>query len=188
MRLRPFVLIGFSVLALGACASKRAAVGQDIEKGRDVAMEESKSGFEDALLAPATDLNLRREEIPEILEELESPYVPVRPRRCSSIAREVKALTEVLGPDQDELEAELSRGEKLGKGAADLTLGTVEDASTSFIPFRSLVRRATGATAYEKKVRAAYQRGVSRRAYLKGQGKALGCKPPASPLPRPEKG
>ena len=54
---------------------------------------------------------------------------------------------------------------------------------SDFIPFRSIVREATGASAHERKLRAAFERGVARRAYLKGVGAQLGCAPPAAPEP-----
>jgi hypothetical protein len=54
---------------------------------------------------------------------------------------------------------------------------------SDFIPFRSLVREATGASAHERRLRAAFQAGVARRSYLKGVGAQLGCAPPAAPEP-----
>ena len=54
---------------------------------------------------------------------------------------------------------------------------------SDFIPFRSLVREATGASEHERKLRSAFQGGVARRAYLKGVGAQLGCAPPAAPDP-----
>ena len=46
-----------------------------------------------------------------------------------------------------------------------------------------MVREATGASEHERQLRAAYERGVARRAYLKGVGAQMGCAPPASPEP-----
>ena len=65
-------------------------------------------------------------------------------------------------------------------------------AHPTFFPpsFRSLVRRATGAYAYQKKYNQAFKLGAQRRAYLKGVGLARGCPPPARPNPveaEPEK-
>lgn len=166
------------LVSLAACATK----GGD---GDDSSL--SSDELEDAVLAPAEDLNLRRDEIPAILTALDTPYDTVEGAGCAAILTEVEKLTEVLGPDEDEIKnAKDSTREKISKAANDVTLNTVEDATTSFIPFRSLVRRATGASAYEKKVRAAYQRGLMRRSYLKGRGEELGCPVPASPTPPPE--
>ena len=52
---------------------------------------------------------------------------------------------------------------------------------TGIAPFRSMVRRATGATAHERAIRDAYRRGHLRRSYLKGIGFAMGCDGAAAP-------
>lgn len=179
---KQIIVAGLIALSLAGCATRKES---DVGKGAEVAVKESRDGLGDAVLAPAEDLNIRREEIPQILIDLTAVYGPVSAEGCELIIEEVTALSAVLGPDEDVLKAKASRSEKLGKGTADMALNAVEDASTGFIPFRSLVRRATGATAYEKKVRAAYQRGLLRRTYLKGVGAERGCPPPGSPIPTP---
>ena len=171
-------MLGCALFLLAACETSPEA-----RKGAETAVSKSRAGLGGAVLAPAEDLNLIKDEIPPRRAEMRSPYGPVM-RRCSRIAEEVTALDEVLGYDPHESDSsDPSRSEAIGGEAADFTLDTIEDASTSFIPFRSLVRRATGASAYAKQVRTAYERGILRRAYLKGMGEALGCPPPASPQP-----
>ncbi|AZP10558.1 hypothetical protein [Undibacterium parvum] len=51
------------------------------------------------------------------------------------------------------------------------------------IPFRSWIRRFSGADKHSKDVTAALAAGIVRRAFLKGLGQASGCLPPAAPLP-----
>ena len=60
-------------LALSACATRgeRSAPSQ----GVDNADEEARAGYGAALLAPAEDLNIKRDEIPEVLKELKQVYV-----------------------------------------------------------------------------------------------------------------
>ncbi len=181
---RSIICLFTALFALGACAHRGEK--STSTEGVDVAVNETRAGFGDAILAPAEDLNLKRDEIPDILKNLNQVYTLPEDLSCELIAEEVKNLTAVLGPDDDAPKAgEASRSEKVGKGAADLTLGAVSGATTGFIPFRSLVRRATGATAYEKRIRAAYQRGVQRRSFLKGVGSQILCAPPAAPRPYP---
>ena len=135
-------------------------------------------------MAPLNDLNLRRVEVPALLEAIKSPYEPIPEVSCPAIGKMVTDLTAILGRDADAAPLpEQSVGEKAGEGAADMTLGAVSSTMTDFIPFRSLVREATGASAHERRLRAAYERGVTRRAYLKGVGAQLGCAPPAGPEP-----
>ena len=173
-------LVGAICVSTAACASRGVQDSESV----DVAVARTNEGFEDAALAPLSDLNLRKAEIPQRLKELTTPYAELPTNGCRGIREEVTALTAILGhdvdyhPDEDDDNVHQAAGEE----AANFTLDTVESATTGFIPFRGLVRRATGASAHEKRLRDAYQRGLQRRAYLKGVGKQMGCIPPASPL------
>jgi hypothetical protein len=141
-------------------------------------------GFSDAALSPLNDLNVRRDEVPPLLAAIRSAYEPIPQVNCTAIGKMVADLTAILGPDTDAPPApERSLGDKASEGAADLTLGAVSSTVSGLIPFRSLVREATGASAHERRLRAAYERGVTRRAYLKGVGAQLGCAPPGAPEP-----
>ncbi len=152
--------------------------------GCSSAMDRTSAGFSDAASSPLTDLNLRRNEIPRLLADIRSPYEPIPVVSCAAVGKMVADLTAILGPDVDaEPLPEKSFSEQAGEGAADMTLGAVSSTLSDFIPFRSLVREATGASAHDRRVRAANERGVARRAYLKGVGAQLGCAPPAAPQP-----
>ena len=85
-------------------------------------------------------------------------------------------LDEVLGDDydvEDESESTLKKIGKAGKGA---TLAGVASAAGTYIPGRGIVRTVSGAKARQKKTREIYQKGVARRAYLKGVAATQGCK------------
>jgi hypothetical protein len=171
------VLAG-SLLALAGCVSNQK------DSGLDRAVNRTSEGLDDAALTPLNDFNLRRTEIPARLEAILSPYEPIPKVSCPGIAAEVVELTKILGQDSDAPPApEATLSQRAGDGAADLALGGVASAATDFIPFRSIVREATGASAHERRLRAAYERGVTRRAYLKGVGAQMGCAPPAAPEP-----
>lgn len=142
------------------------------------------AGLGDAALSPLNDLNVRRTEVPPLLEAIVSPYEPVPAVNCKAIGAMVTELTKILGKDADApLDPDPTLAESAENGAADLTLGAVKSSASDIIPFRGIVREATGASAHERKLRAAYERGVARRAYLKGVGAQLGCAPPAAPDP-----
>ena len=181
---RRFSLIFALSLSLFAvsCATQSGGASDKNQSGQ----VSSSTDFEDAALAPLTDLNIRRTPIPEKLKAIETPYAPVS-FNCATIAKEVSELTQILGPDRDFVRDSEEEDEDLAdlasSEATDYAYDTVESTTTAFIPFRSLVRRATGATAHEKALRDAYLRGVERRSYLKGIGKVLSCLPPASPTP-----
>lgn len=152
--------------------------------GCSTAVSKTQAGFGDAAMAPLTDLNLRRTEVPVLLDQIRSPYEPVPVVSCEAIGLAVSDLTDILGLDVDAPpRPDASWEDQAGAGAAGVTLSAVSSSLTDFIPFRSIVREATGASAHERKLRAAYERGVTRRAYLKGVGAQLGCAPPAAPEP-----
>lgn len=167
-------------LALNACANTRKKVSSGVSNTASTANEETRDGFSDALATPVEDLNLKREQIPPVLAALEFNYKPVTNMTCNQVRAEIRELTAVLGHD-DDVDVETLRSEKVGKEIANGTLGVVSDTTGGIIPFRSLVRRATGATAWERKVRKAYERGMVRRAYLKGVGQMKRCSEPGSP-------
>lgn len=174
-------MLGICVVlaALAACTS-----GPRKDDGVGRAVSRTSEGIGDAALTPLNDFNIRRVEIPARLAALVSPYEALPKLTCKDIAFEVVELTKILGPDSDAPAGpEETLGQKAGDSAADLALGSVASLATDFIPFRSVVREATGASAHERRLRAAYERGVERRSYLKGIGMQLGCAPPAAPLP-----
>lgn len=137
-----------------------------------------------AVLAPLDDLNLRKLKIPEILiQALHAPYDLTGLSTCPSLAAEVQRLDEVLGPDIDAPRSDDARNlTEKGEDLADKTaVGAVRDASTSFIPFRGMVRKLTGAEKHQRAVEAAIEAGQSRRAFVKGAGMTRNCAPPAAP-------
>lgn len=149
------------------------------------ASNEPNNSYADAAMAPLEDLNLKREQIPIILQDaVNKPYDLTGLDRCDAIAREVRKLDALLGKDFDEPpppKDQSSMADKSGKMANNAAVGAVRGASRSIIPFRGLVRQMTGADAHAKEVDNAIQAGKVRRAYLKGVGMNKNCAPPAAP-------
>lgn len=180
---------------VAACASNPPAspaeepadsqgVVHNTEEAAGDAYTKTKDGLPDAAMSPLEDLNLKREPIPPVLKAIKNPYDVPEDVGCSEITLMLAELDAALGPDWDtEDPDERLRTEKLGDQASDAALDTIASEASSLIPFRSLVRRATGAYAYQKKYNLAYKIGAQRRAYLKGIGLARGCPPPARPNP-----
>ena len=187
IRIRMSALVLSFAAAISACAISPSKDRDTVSKGVDTAVNETNAGLEDAVLSPATDLNLRRAQIPRILRELNTVYSPTRDWTCDMVRSEVEGLDEVLGPDADAPSEDASDSEKVGRGAANATLDVISGTTSGVIPFRGLVRLATGASAHERRIRAAYLKGLQRRSYLKGVGQNLECEPPAAPLPPEEK-
>ncbi|MBY9066974.1 hypothetical protein K1X12_08685 [Hyphomonas sp. WL0036] len=143
---------------------------------------QTRDGFTNAALSPLEDLNLRRQEIPPALAPLKQPYLSGEPMTCEDVAARLGELKAVLGPDWDApTPEERRRTDQIADAASGFALNAVESGATGWIPFRGLVRQATGAASHEKKVARAFTLGAQQRAYLKGYGMALGCEQPARP-------
>lgn len=162
--LAPVLVLGLA--GLGACASIPGMSG--VEINREQASQGGRAfgaGVGQAATAPLDDLNLRRQEVPEVLiAARRAPYATDSLQRCAAIIAQIDDLDEALGPDVDQPTPAAGTGEQ----AAEAALGMVRDTATDFIPLRSWVRRLSGAAAHDREVQAAIRAGLVRRGFLKG--------------------
>lgn len=127
----------------------------------------------DVVTTPATDLNLRKGEIPPVLLAAEAdPYSLSAMRNCRQIADAVRQLDAVLGDDIDIAQAP-NRKVSPGKVAQSVV--------GSFIPFRGIIREISGANEQERRLQSAIYGGTARRSFLRGVGLQRGCPWPARP-------
>lgn len=153
-------------------------------------LTDTASGVWGTVKAPFEDVGVIEEPIPEKLQQIvQNPYAMPHPLRCELLRKEIAELDALLGPDvctaADPTGSASTGYWQQGKGMAH---DKIRDMATGFVggkvamPFRSLVRRASGADKHAKAVERAYQNGKLRRAFLKGIGYSLlpGC------LPAPE--
>jgi hypothetical protein len=174
MRSRLFLLL--PIFALGACASLPTPGASDLKEGAEV----TGAGLGNALVTPLKDVNVVREEIPEVLlEAAKGPYARPNPLTCARITALLLPLNGALGPDVDEMVVDT---ESLGERGGEAALDAITDFAASAIPYRGWVRKLSGAEKHEKRMRAAIAAGEVRRAYLKGLGEQLRCAPPAAPV------
>ena len=157
------------LLALPACATAgkgATAVGKLAVKGTVA-----------AAAVPLEDLNLKRDKIPDELKRVDTIYPDVPPDTCFMVDFEIRELDRVLGPDEDDVPtvASLSFREKMSARAEGMAIDSMRDLAADQIPFRDIVRRASGAKRHVRKRDEAFERGVARRTYLKGLGDAMGC-------------
>lgn len=124
----------------------------------------------DVAATPATDLNLRKNEIPALLTTAEDqPYALGGLGACRRLSAAVSDLDAVLGNDID-----------LPSPDGRMSPGRVAQAAIrGMIPFGGLIREISGASGHDRKMQAAILAGVARRSFLKGVGQARGCTYPA---------
>jgi hypothetical protein len=155
-----------TVLSLGACATK------------------TQSGIGTAVTTPLNDLNIVHSDIPEVLQQAQKqPYSLPASQGCDAISVQVKALDEVLGADLDVPASDANPGliERGADLATNSAIGALQRTAEGIVPFRSWVRKLSGAERYSKRVSAAIAAGTVRRAFLKGFGASHGCSYGAQP-------
>lgn len=184
------------VLALAACATpaipaEEGSLTQIAGETAGNVMVQTRNGLPGAAMAPLEDLNLRRDEIPPVLAAIDNPYAVSVDFSCDQIFREIAALDTVLEADADAPKPPpRAHTDVLAEEASDAALGAIKSTARGMIPFRGIVRKATGAEGHQKKRDEAFKLGSQRRAYLKGFALARDCPDPAShkPFAVPEPG
>jgi len=175
MRLASIALItSLSLISSGAMAAPETPAVPAAKPGESAKpISEKPVSATDVVATPASDLNLRKSEIPALLIEAQTrTYDLAGLRRCPQIAAAVSQLDAILGEDIDVAQA---RGQKLEAGrVAQSVVG-------SFIPFRGIIREVSGANGQDRKLQAAILAGNMRRSFLKGVGQERGCGWPARP-------
>lgn len=132
----------------------------------------------DAVTAPLADVNIRKKEIPSLLQEAQkNPYSLDSVRTCNDLIAEVNRLNGALGPDFDETVI-VDKDQKRGATAIGVTAGVIQ----GLIPFRGLIREISGANKAELDYRSAIYAGVVRRGFLKGYGAHRRCLAPGRPM------
>ena len=137
-----------------------------------------------AAITPLSDLNVVQEKIPEVLRHAKKvgPYAQPDKLECAIVQDEINRLTAALGPDVDDpnTKDKLSLLDRGTDAAEDYGVGFVRRTVEGLVPFRSWVRKLTGAEKHSKEVAASIIAGGVRRAYLKGVRKGMGCPVPAA--------
>lgn len=124
-----------------------------------------------AVQQPFQDIGLLRPDAPQVLKQAAIDLYSLAPDQdCQAMADEVVRLDAVLGPDRDK-PAEDSEAGSINAGdiAADTIGGLVG------LPFRGVVRWASGADARDRALANAILGGMLRRAFLKGVMRASQC-------------
>lgn len=160
---------------LAGCLTERSNGSPRVETTSEANRESIKGAAE----SPLRDVNVLRTKIPEVLlYAMADPYSRPPPGwKCADLIAMVEPLDDALGDDLDVPPEQQGMREK-GRGSV---LGLAASAASDAIPFRSWVRKLSGAERHDDLVQKAIIAGAVRRSYLKGLGEARGCNPPATP-------
>lgn len=163
-------LAAILALSLAACSSGRTA--------------DTRRGVGDAAYIPLRDVGLMRPEIPLLLRNLQYPYSTASLANCAAVTREIGQLDSVLGPESYQPGPNRNVWDRSGDFVEEQTISAAESTAQDLIPFRSWVRRISGASRAERDALRAVANGQQRRTFLRGYGASLGC-PGMIPPPPP---
>lgn len=165
--MRKMIVAALPVLALLASP----AAGQNKSDNADARVTGQDISAQDVVTTPATDLNLKKDEIPALLLTAQQrPYTLGGLDTCRQLTAAIGELDAVLGDDVD-VPQEGGRRVQPGRVAQSVV--------GSLIPFRGLIREISGANAHDRALQQAVVAGVARRSFLKGIGQGKGCRYPA---------
>ncbi len=169
------IYTGILTLALGVVVATPASAQEQRDGIRGAAKTVG-----DVVMTPLSDLNLRKEPIPDVLQDAATaPYASEKLISCDAIAEEIERLTTVLGPEIELTDGDRGIGGDIAKAAKGVVGG--------LIPFRGIVRQVSGAAKREREFQTAIYAGAVRRGFLKGLGRERGCDYPARPATKEER-
>lgn len=188
--LRYFPLVLVAALLTACATAEPPAEAEAPPAGDGVAGSTllSDSGLTQVATRPLNDFNLLNNEIPPVLVAAQkAPYAEPAGHACPAVVTELQALDAALGPDVDAAAPAAAPDPGLvaqaagavGQMAVDSVKNTVTSVVDGVVPFRSWVRRLSGAERHSSAVAAAIGAGTLRRAYLKGWAEGTGCALPA---------
>ncbi|TZG25052.1 hypothetical protein [Sphingomonas montanisoli] len=163
--------IGFGVFGAVLIVMSGAAVAQNTSS------PSQQNGFQDAskkagriASQPGRDIGAVKTKIPPVLQSArDNPYA-ISGMNCTTIAKAITGLNGALGADfVAGPAAKENRGGKIAEAGGQTIVN-------SLIPFRGLVREATGAAPAQRRLNAAIDAGYARRGFLRGVHLARKCR------------
>ncbi|MEZ5995941.1 MAG: hypothetical protein R3C25_09305 [Hyphomonadaceae bacterium] len=161
---------GLMAVSLAACSTGRTA--------------ETRRGVSGAASIPLRDVGLIRPEIPLLLRNLQYPYSTATLSNCAAVSHEIGQLDAVLGPESYQPGPNRNVWDRSGDFVEEQTIEAAESTAQDLVPFRSWIRRISGASRAERDALRAVANGQQRRTFLRGYGASLGC-PAMIPPPPP---
>ena len=171
-----FETVGKFAVVLAACVSIVSC-----STGRTA---DTRRGVSGAASIPLRDIGLVRPEIPLLLRNLQYPYSTASLTNCAAVTHEISQLDSVLGPESDQPGTNRNVWDRSGDFVEEQAIQAAENTAEDLIPFRSWVRRISGANRAERDALRAVANGQQRRTFLRGYGASLGC-PSIIPPPPP---
>lgn len=163
--------MGLGVAAVALLMADAAQAQSPAAEPEPSAKEIAGEAAKDVVTAPARDLGVSKKEIPPVLVQASAdPYGLTGLASCRQLSDAVKELNVALGPDY-------MVGARPGESkSATLAKAGGDAAVSAVIPFRGLIREASGAASAERHYQAAVDAGLARRGFLRGVHYKQGCR------------
>lgn len=167
-----------AVLAITGCASSSTHSQADKQGSvRGQADDDLRSTASDVAVQPLRDVGMVRRKIPPALARISDPYAMPADTSCAWINYELQQLNAVLPADVAPAPGHDDRSvtERGTDAAKDGASEAVRGVGSMLVPQRGLVRMLTGASKAERRYEEAEQRGMVRRAFLRGLAQSKSC-------------
>jgi hypothetical protein len=131
----------------------------------------------EAASQPLRDIGLMKKRIPFALSRIADPYAEPSGPGCVWISYELTQLSAALGDEVAVMPGadNSTTSEKGSRMAIEAARDIIRSSGSSILPGRSVIRRLSGASNADELYRAAKERGMVRRGYLKGISDARNC-------------
>mgnify|MGYP000518206611 CR=1 FL=1 len=160
-------VVALCVLALAGCASGPSRDVASAEIGTTT-REQMQGAAGEAVSQPLRDVGLMKKKIPYALARIADPYAEPSGPGCAWLTYELTQLSAALGTEVSVMPT-ADRSTTSQKG------DMIRSSGSRILPGRSLIRRLSGASNSDELFRAARERGMVRRGYLKGLSDARSC-------------
>lgn len=131
----------------------------------------------EAASQPLRDMGLMKKKIPYALSRIADPYAEPSGPGCVWITYELTQLSAALGAEVSVMPVadRSSNSERGSRMAIEAARDLIRSSGSRLLPGRSVIRRLSGASNSDEMYRAAKERGMVRRGYLKGLSEARSC-------------
>jgi hypothetical protein len=131
----------------------------------------------EAASQPLRDIGLMKKKIPHALARIADPYAEPSGPGCAWISYELSQLSAALGAEVSVMPVadRSTNSERGSRMAVEAARDLIRSSGSRLLPGRSVIRRLSGASSSDELYRAAKERGMVRRGYLKGLSEARSC-------------
>ena len=167
--------IGLSLMTGCASTSQRPTGGN--QSGEQTTASQMSGAASDAAKQPLRDIGLMKKRIPYALSRIADPYAEPSGPGCAWISYELTQLSAALGSEVSVMPVadRSTTSERGSRMAIEAARDMIRSSGSRLLPGRSVIRRLSGAANSDELYRAAAERGMVRRGYLKGLSDARGC-------------